>query len=518
MAMSTSESSLQLAMPFAPEAKPEKKKRARSPVPRFKASRTHQLNAVEGCPSLMVPPDHMAHRIQRAVEKLDTSALEAQYSSLGRHGFHPKAVLAVWVYASSVGMHHASKAARALKTDAAFRLLSGGNVISPETLRRFRRNFKAVFPALMEQLLKAAVESGMVQADDLALDSVRIEADASMKQVRTLERSEKRLVEMEKVDKDKLDEAQRARFEEQFKKHQEAVAACTEKGLTNFVKTCPSASLLKFPHGAARPGHRVSAVVSGTRSRFIVALLIDAASCDYGKVKPLMEAARKALTKAGIGESVLLRATADAGYFCADDLAYTAAERAKHDVLINEPAPPLPKKEGHAKELKYFGRDTFKVDLEELTAVCPAGTPMEGPHRDEDGITKWYGVGCSACALKEKCTSAKEKRKLTVRVEYEKNREEMRQRMAQPGAKVQYNTRIATVEPAFSYIEDVMSFRRASSRKTDTVEGEIMLKVFAYNLLRLIFCARSFVVLLEVLEEEDEVGLRFWGGKTLPEA
>lgn len=515
--MDSTENAEQLPMPFAPAAVPEKKKRNRSPVPRFRPDRTQQLNAVSGCPALMVAAEHPARRIKEAVGTLDTSALEATYSSLGRQGFHPKRVLAVWVYASSIGLHHASKVARALKTDAAFRLLSGGDEISTETLRRFRRNFKTVFTGLMDQVLKAAVEAGQVKPDELALDSVRIEADCSMKQVRTLERSEKRLVEMEKVDATKLAEAQRARFEEQLAKHREAVAACLERGVTNFVKTCTTASLMKFPHGAARPGHRVSAVVSGVRARFIVSVLIDSASCDYGKVEPLMKAAREALTKAGIPDSVLLRATADAGYFCAEDLAYTAAARDKHDVLINEPAPSLPKKEGHAKELKHFGRDRFKVDLADLTAVCPAGRPMEGPHKDEGEITKWYGVGCGACALKDQCTSAKEKRKLTVRVQYERDREEMRRRMAQPGAKAQYNKRIATVEPAFSYLEDVMAFRRASSRKPETVEGEIKLKVFAYNLLRLIFCASSFVVVLEVLEGDDEVRICLWSGET-PEA
>jgi hypothetical protein len=61
----------------------------------------------------------------------------------------------------------------------------------------------------------------------------------------------------------------------------------------------------------------------------------------------------------------------------------------------------------------------------------------------------------------------------------------MRERMAMPGAKERYNRRIATVEPVFSYIEDAMGFRRASSRKTETVKSEILLKVLAYNLLRL---------------------------------
>ena len=37
----------------------------------------------------------------------------------------------------------------------------------------------------------------------------------------------------------------------------------------------------------------------------------------------------------------------------------------------------------------------------------------------------------------------------------------------------------------FAYLEDVMGYRRASSRLTATVQAEIWLKILAYNLTRL---------------------------------
>ena len=78
------------------------------------------------------------------VEKLDTSELEARFSSLGRRAFHPKHALAVWIYGSLVGLHEASKLARACRTDAALRWLCGGRSPSEATLKR-RRATQAEF-------------------------------------------------------------------------------------------------------------------------------------------------------------------------------------------------------------------------------------------------------------------------------------------------------------------------------------------------------------------------------------
>ena len=94
------------------------------------------------------------------------------------------------------------------------------------------------------------------------------------------------------------------------------------------------------------------------------------------------------------------------------------------------------------------------------------------------------GMGCGECSLKPECTSGK-KRTLTQKPHLDAAHDAMRARMAEPGAKERYGRRIATVEPVFSYIEDAMGFRRVSSRKTETVKAEILLKILAYNLTRL---------------------------------
>ncbi|MBT8469509.1 MAG: IS5/IS1182 family transposase, partial [Deltaproteobacteria bacterium] len=80
--------------------------------------------------------------------------------------------MAVWIYASLVGMQHSTKVSRALQTDAAFRLLSGGHAMSSATLRRFRQRHGAFFAQTIEWTILEAAERGMIDIEALAIDSV----------------------------------------------------------------------------------------------------------------------------------------------------------------------------------------------------------------------------------------------------------------------------------------------------------------------------------------------------------
>ena len=76
----------------------------------------------------------------------------------------------------------------------------------------------------------------------------------------------------------------------------------------------------------------------------------------------------------------------------------------------------------------------------------------------------------------------------------------MNRRMSQPDAKAEYNKRIATVEPVFSMLEDTMGYRRVSSRHAEGARAEILLKLLAYNLSRLLAAKRRFyAVIVEIV-------------------
>jgi len=466
--------------------RPPRRRQRRDPDPHFKPDTSRQLDAILGCPAESVPQGHLAWAVLEIVEQLDTSSVEAGYSSLGRNGYHPKSTLAVWVYASLIGLHHSTKVARALVTDAAMRLVARGGKHSGATLRRFRQGNAELFAAAIDATLRLARQRGLLDEKDLAVDSVRLRAHASTKAVRTRERSTKRLGELAAVDPAKLGEAQRAEHLAKVKKHEDALALCEQRGATSVVLTNPSAALMKFPTGAGLPGHRVTVTAAGQKSRLIVAVLVDAATNDYGKLGDAVRAARDALVKAGLPEGVPVQAAADAGYWSEADLVFAAQARDWADVLVADPAP----ENGHASAC--YGRERFKI-LPDETAICPADTPMRGPFDDANGRKKWIGVGCAECLLKPECTPGRV-RALTVSMAAET----MRGRLAKPGARERYNRRISTVEPVFSAIEDSMGYRRVSSRLPETVKAEILLKILAHNVSRLVTAKRLRAVHLTV--------------------
>ncbi len=418
------------------------------------------------------------------IEQLDTTALESQYSALGRRGYHPKRLLAVWVYASLIGLHHSTKVANACKTDAAFQWLCGGGRPSAPTLRRMRMKQSSFFAVAIEQTIVAGHAAGLVDLDALAVDSVRIRAHASRVAVRTKKRSMRRLKELVQVDVKTLDERDRGKHEETLKKHQDAVSACNEREVASIVTTNELAALMKFPSGASAPGHRTTVIASGASARFVIGVLVDADPTDHGKLRGALEHARDVLDRLGLRNDDPLTVAADAGYHSDRDLQFVQESAEWVDALIAENPSP-----GKYKGLFKRAQFTIRADGK---ATCPAGTQMLGPYPNNKQHTefKWVGVGCKDCPLKPRCTKG-ETRAIQLNPDKERARQAMRERMAQPGAKERYNKRIATVEPIFAFLEDAMGFRRASSPDPRTVVSEIFLKILAYNIDRLIRAERN---------------------------
>uniref|UniRef100_UPI003D337BB4 transposase n=1 Tax=Corallococcus coralloides TaxID=184914 RepID=UPI003D337BB4 len=245
---------------------------------------------------------------------------------------------------------------------------------------------------------------------------------------------------------------------------------------------------MQFPGNGVHPGHRVTVVSSGVRQRLVVGVLLSASGNDKGHLARALQEARRVLRQAGLPASARLQVAADAGYWSEEDLRFAALNRDWVDVLLKESSPTGPL----ANEPGMLRREAFEFQPSTRAVVCPAGRTMQGPVRNDfDSCEVYSGVGCADCPQRARCTRGPY-RKLTVRWDYERFRQAMRQRMSQPGAVARYNQRIATVEPVFASLEHDMRFRRLSSRHPPTVRAEVLLKLLAHNIRRLLTCSRLF--------------------------
>lgn len=469
--------------PMNDGAEPRKVRRRGPPPPRFLADMNDQLDYVGGCLELAVESDHLARRVWAFVNELDLVALRSQYSYLGRRGFDPARLLAAFIYGSLERVHAASALARRARDDAALRWLLGGHVVNERKLAEFRARNGAFLQQALQRTVTMAVERGLIDPRDLAVDSVRVRADAATASIRTVTRSKERIAELEAVDAESLTEAARLEREQKLSKHHDALKALDESGRTSMSVTDKQAALMKFPSGASLPGHRVQVGACRTDLRFVVSAFVDGSPTDCGMLERVTESVLAGLTAAGISITAHVpQVTADGGYVSEADLRYASTQRARVDLLVSALDAPTGYVRG-SKTQRKFGRESFEFG-DDGSAKCPAGTTMKGPADSKDGIRTWRGVGCPACPLRASCTSGKE-RTLTENMRTRALRDDMKRRLAEPGAKERYARRIGTVEPVFSYLSDTMGFTRASSRRTETVDAEILLKLLAYNFTRL---------------------------------
>lgn len=129
--------------------------------------------------------DHLCFFIRGVIERLDMSVFEQSYSAEGGELYAPQLMLAVWLYAYALGITSARQIERRLVEDLAFRYLSAGERIDNWALSAFRRRHGRALNDAFTQVLEWAQSQGMVKLGRVAIDSTRVQANASKDKVDT---------------------------------------------------------------------------------------------------------------------------------------------------------------------------------------------------------------------------------------------------------------------------------------------------------------------------------------------
>jgi transposase len=137
-----------------------------------------------------LPPDHPVHLVITVVEDhLDTSAFHARRRTggAGTAGYDPDmlATVLVWAYAHEVTSSR--RIEELCRTDVAFRLICAGNLPDHATFARFRGDFPGATGAFFGQVLILCARLGMGKLGTVALDGMKIAANASKAANRTEE-------------------------------------------------------------------------------------------------------------------------------------------------------------------------------------------------------------------------------------------------------------------------------------------------------------------------------------------
>ena len=127
-----------------------------------------------------IPAKHLVRIVSTAIEKMDLSALVAQYKGGGTSSYHPKMLLKVLVYAYTQQLYSSRKIAKALRENIYFMWLSGNQQPDFRTLNRFRSEVvKDVIEKIFTAVLELLIEEGYIKLENYFLDGTKIEANAN---------------------------------------------------------------------------------------------------------------------------------------------------------------------------------------------------------------------------------------------------------------------------------------------------------------------------------------------------
>lgn len=160
---------------------------------KFKEYHQHQIMLMPPSLDDKVPGDHLARYISKVVDTLEISEIEAGYSELGCHAYHPRMLLKVLVYGYSIGVRSSRRMQKALREDVVFMWLCGMQEPDFRTISDFRKDRLKDIKKIFNQVLAICGELGMVRCGKISIDGTKIEANSGRHKITFRKKLEKSL-------------------------------------------------------------------------------------------------------------------------------------------------------------------------------------------------------------------------------------------------------------------------------------------------------------------------------------
>jgi transposase len=259
------------------------------------------------------------------VERQDLSVLyrrvQTTRTSSGRPAIDPAILMALWLYATLDGVGSARLLDRLCRSDIAYRWLVGGVSVNYHTLSDFRTSAGPFLDQLLSHSMAVLIASGLVEAETLAVDGMRLRASAGSSSFRTdAGLAELRRTAAEKVDELRRDleadpdaawsrrQARRAaaardrqeRLERALEAHREIAEKRQEEDREQRRKTAkkrkparasttdPQARIMKMGHGGLQPAYNVQFVTTA-RDAHIIGVRVTNRASDRGQLIPALD-------------------------------------------------------------------------------------------------------------------------------------------------------------------------------------------------------------------------------------
>lgn len=432
--------------------------------------------------------------IEAYVDELDLAALRfhrASPAATGRPAYHPATLLKIYLYGYLNRIQSSRRLEREARRNLELMWLTGRLAPDFKTIADFRKDNGPAIRAACARFIGLCRDLGLFARAVAAIDGAKFKAINARDRNFTKGKLKRRIGQVEQsierylqsldaadLQDGDVAEAKAERLKEkvaamkakleQLKETEAKVLATPDQQIS---LTDPDArAMATSMRGSGVVGYNVQIAVD-TEHHLIVAHEVTNTVVDRTLLSPMARQAKAAMGAERI--DVL----ADRGYFSGEEILACEA-------IDVSPYVPKPCTSG-AKAAGRFGKDDFVYDTAENTYRCPAGetltyrctTVAEGRT-----LHAYWTTTCGDCALKTKCTPAKER--VVRRWEHEEVIDAMLDRLDRaPDA---MTIRRRTVEHPFGTLKAWMGHTHFLTKGLEKVRTEMSLGVLAYNLKRMI--------------------------------
>jgi transposase len=368
-------------------------------------------------------PEHLCFFVRGLVRRLDMSAFVDSYSDEGGELYAPQLMLGVWLYAYALGISSAHVVERRLVEDLAFRYLAAGERVDNWALSAFRRRHRRAFNDAFTQVLEHAQSQGMAKLGRVAIDSTRIQANASPDRVdseQALRDTRARLRRQvrawqKQADRDDLEpsgvEVAIGELNQTLAEMPRRLQRLKKSGLKKLSRTDEDARFLRQRGQKFVLGY--SAEIAVSDDHFIVAQRMTQNATDNDSLQPMVEQVQQ---RCGAPPGSTL---ADSGFFSIDNLSY--------------------------------------MERHNLEAYVP-----------DSNMARALNLGT----------------RCRTRARHPAHRR-MRAKLRSPAGQAAYARRKAIVEPVFGVLKQQRGMRHFRTRGLEKVSNEFTLATMAFNITRL---------------------------------
>ena len=439
--------------------------------------------------------DNAVRVVDVFVDELDLGGLgfgRVQPLSTGRPGYRAAVLLKLYIYGYLNRVQSSRRLEREAGRNVEVMWLTGRLVPDHKTIADFRKDNGPAIRAVCARFVALCRQLGLLADAGVAIDGSKFKAVNARDRNFTGAKMKRRMAQIEdSVDRylDQLDSADRqepslgrstkidrlagkiTKLREEMQRLEKLeVRMLGEPDQQISLTDSDARSMATSGRGSGVVGYNVQAAVD-TKHHLIVAHEVTNEGNDRAQLSAMAKQSKAVL------ESDRLDVVTDRGYFNSEEI--LACHEAAITVTLPKPLTSNSKAKGR------FGKQDFRYVAEEDAYICPGGQRLVYHYTNQErglSLRRYWTTACRACAIKDRCTTAKQRR--ITRWEHEHILEDVQRRLDEHPEKMKQ--RRETVEHPFGTIKDWMGSTHFRMKTLKRVGTEMALHVLAYSLKRVI--------------------------------